>query len=165
MTITGALLPVLGLLVNIVVQVAAAKAGSSLLRSIFAGFAAGLVSVLYFSGLTARLPADILCYGAFGYCYFHFVNLGETARRIRLVRELYENPGGLSEAELLQRYNSREILAARMSRLLGNGQIISRAGRYFTGKPAVLFMAKTVTLLKFIIIGKKSEFDAFFSGP
>lgn len=160
MNIVSALLPVFGLLLNAAVQVAACRAGGSLLRSVFAGFAAGLVPVIYFSGLTARLPADILCYGAFGYCYFHFINLGETARRIRLVREIYESPGGLSEAGILQRYNSREILAARMARLLGSGQIILRGGRYFTGKPAVLLMAKTITLLKLLIIGKKSEFDA-----
>lgn len=160
MTIMSALLPVFGLSVNAAVQVAISRAGVPLLRSIFTGFAAGLVPLFYFSGLTARLPADLLCYGAFGYCYFHFINLGETARRIRLVRELYESPGGLSEAELLQRYNSREILAVRMARLLGSGQLVSRGGRYFTGKPAVLLMAKTITFLKLVIIGKKSEFDA-----
>ena len=26
-----------------------------------------------------------------GYCYFHFVNLGETARRVRIVRELWQS--------------------------------------------------------------------------
>ncbi len=160
MTILSALLPIFGLLVNVLVQVAVSRGGSSLLRSVFAGFAAGLVPVFYLSGFTSRLPADILCYGSFGYCYFHFINLGETARRIRLVRELYESPAGLSETELLQRYNSREILAARMARLLGSGQLVSRGGRYFTGKPAVLLMARTIMLLKLVIIGKKSEFDA-----
>ena len=146
MTIMSALLPVCGLLINAAVQVAACRASGSLLRSVFAGFA-------------ARLPADILCYGAFGYCYFHFINLGETARRIRLVRELYESPDGLSEADLLRRYNSREILAARMSRLLANGQIISRGGRYFTGKPIVLLIARLMALMKLLVTGKKSEFD------
>jgi hypothetical protein len=160
MTIMIALLPVFALLLNSAVQIAASRAGGSLLRSVFAGFIAGLAPVLYFSGLTARLPADILCYGAFGYCYFHFINLGETARRIRLVRELYESPDGLSETEILHRYNSREILSARMARLLGSGQLLLRDGRYFTGKPAVLLMAKTITFLKLLIIGKKSEFDA-----
>jgi len=159
MSIISALLPVLGLLVNVSVQIVVSRAGGSLLRSVFAGFAAGLAPVVYFSGLTARLPADILCYGALGYCYFHFINLGETARRIRLVRELYTSPEGLSETEILRRYNSRDILTARMARLLGNGQLILRDGRYFTGKPAVLLMAKTITSLKLLIIGKKSEFE------
>ncbi|OGS08967.1 MAG: hypothetical protein A2270_04685 [Elusimicrobia bacterium RIFOXYA12_FULL_51_18] len=159
MTIMGALLPVFGLLINVFVQVALSRAFSSLLRSIFAGFAAGLVPVICFSGFTARLPGDILCYGAFGYCYFHFLNLGETARRIRLVRELYERLEGLSEPEILRRYNSREILAVRMARLLKNGQILSHGGRYFTGKSAVLLMARMVTLAKIMVIGKKSEFD------
>ena len=38
--------------------------------------------------------------------------------------------------------------------------MILRGGRYFTGKPAVLLMARTITLLKLAVIGKKSEFDA-----
>jgi hypothetical protein len=158
MTTLSALLPVFGLLINVLVQVAVLRARGSLLRSVLAGFAAGLVPVVYFSGLTARLPADILCYGAFGYCYFHFINLGETARRIRLVREIYASSEGLSEAEILQLYNSREILAVRMARLLSSGQIVLRDGRYFTGRPAILLMAKAIAFLKLLIIGKKSEF-------
>ena len=160
MSVVSSLLPVFGLLVNVAVQVAISRAGWSLLRSVFAGFAAGLVPVFYFYGLADRLPGDVLCYGAFGYCYFHFLNLGETARRVRLVRELYECPEGLSETEILQRYNSKEILTVRMARLVKNGQIISRDGRYFTGKPAVLLMARTITLLKLIVTGKKSEFGS-----
>ena len=159
MTIFRALLPVAGLLVNVVVQVALSRAGLPLLRSVFAGFAAGFAAVLLVSGMSVLLPGDILSYGAFGYCYFHFLTLGETARRIRLVRELYEKPEGLSEEELLARYNSRDILAVRMERLLGNGQIVLRGGRYFTGRPAMLLMARLITFLKVVVIGKKSEFD------
>jgi hypothetical protein len=159
MTILRALLPLAGLLINAAVQIAVCRAGGSLLRSIFAGFTAGFVLVAYFSGIAPILTGDILCYGAFGYCYFHFLNLGETARRIRLIRELNESPDGLTEAEFLAKYNCREILVVRMERLLVNGQIVSRNGRYFTGKPALLVMARMITLLKLSVLGRKSEFE------
>jgi hypothetical protein len=159
MTIFRALLPVYGLLLNVLVQLIAVRSGFSLLRSIFTGFAAGLLYVLWGSRVPVSSPGDILSYGALGYCYFHFLNLGETARRIRLLRELYEHPGGLSEAELLARYDSRGILAARMERLLSSGQLLLRGGRYYTGSPAVLLIARMTTRLKLIVTGRKSEFD------
>jgi hypothetical protein len=159
MTVCRALLPVAGLLLNVAVQIVFVRAGLPLLRSVFAGFAVGLAAVLWRSGISVPSAGDILAYGCFGYCYFHFLNLGETARRVRLARELYESPEGLSEAELLARYSSREILAARMERLSGNGQLVSRGGRYFTGRPAMLLIARLITFLKLIVIGKKSEFD------
>ena len=33
-----------------------------------------------------------IIYAALSYCYFNFVNLGETARRIRILRELNDAP-------------------------------------------------------------------------
>ncbi|HOW90205.1 MAG TPA: hypothetical protein PL037_07970 [Elusimicrobiales bacterium] len=160
MTVSRALLPVWGLIANVVLQVAAARAGMPLLRSVFAGFAAGSVPVIWVSGLSPALPGDMLAYGCFGYCYFHFLNLGETARRIRLVRELFLSRGGLSEEGLLARYGSAEILSARIKRLTDNGQLVFRGGRYFIGRPAVLVMARIMTAMKLAVIGRKSEFDA-----
>src|SRR6056300_1407260 len=114
MSVCRAFLPVWGLLLNAAVQVLYARAGFPFLRSIIAGFAVGLAAVLAVSGVSAPLAGDVLSYVCLGYCYFHFLNLGETARRIRLLRELYESPGGLSEAELLACYSGGDILSARM---------------------------------------------------
>jgi hypothetical protein len=103
--------------------------------------------------------ANIITYGALGYGYFHFVNLGETARRIRLLRELYDSEGGLSISDLLARYNSREVLNRRMDRLTVTRQVFRRNGRLYIGKRTVLYMAKILVLMKMLFIGKKSEFD------
>ena len=99
-----------------------------------------------------------MTYAALGYCYFHFINLGETARRVRLMRELAEaGPAGLGKEELLSRYNARTMVEARFRRLLDNSQVVERNGRYYVGKPAVLWMARLVLLLKKLLLGRAGE--------
>ncbi|NIP99144.1 MAG: hypothetical protein GWM98_01035, partial [Nitrospinaceae bacterium] len=91
-----------------------------------------------------NLATNLLIFAALGYCYFHFVNLGETARRIRIVRELEESPDGLTLPQLLERYNARMILRVRVRRLVDNGQLILREGRYFIGNPTLLLISRTI---------------------
>jgi hypothetical protein len=168
-------IPVFGLLVNIYFQIAGVrcfKRGLSLLKSVFLGFIAGGISVIVFEtflfaslqmtfgDIVASLVTNLTMYAALGYGYFHFINLGETARRIRILRELYEARKGLAADEILSRYNARRIVTMRIGRLLRNGQIVERAGRYVVDKPLVLMMAKGVILLKRFLLGKTSEFDA-----
>lgn len=141
--------------------------GYGLLKSLVLGFVVGFISLLllnYFmftenlSNFASGIPPSIISYTAFGYCYFHFVNLGETARRIRILRELYESENGLTMQEILERYNAKQIIDARLSRLLNTGQIVTKGGRYFAGKPLMLIASKAIILLKLLVLGKKSEF-------
>jgi predicted transcriptional regulator len=94
-----------------------------------------------------------------GFCYLNVISLGETARRIRIIRELYNSRDGLSLEEILQRYNSQEILERRINRLMDSGQITHQNGRYYIGKQFVLIVAKLLVIMKQIVLGKKSEFD------
>ena len=57
-------------------------------------------------------------YLSFSYVYFHWNNMGETARRIRLVIELQRASQGLTRAEIVARYSHREIIDRRLGRLL-----------------------------------------------
>lgn len=98
-------------------------------------------------------------YLSLSYGYFHFLNLGETARRIRLLREISESENGLTLDEILKRYNSLEIVNKRLERLLSKSQILFRNNRYFINKKLMLTISKFIILLKFIILGKKSEFE------
>lgn len=133
-----------------------------LLNSVFTGFICGFLVLCMFSNFI-EAPASFLAYAvtyaSLGYCYFHFINLGETARRIRILRELYEAPDGLSLDGLLARYNAKEIIERRLSRLIQTRQIVLKGGRYYIGKPFVLWMARGLVALKSLLLGKKSEFD------
>lgn len=167
------LFPVIGLVINILFQVLGFRyiANIGLLKSIFLGFAVGLFSVItletygFFTmskseqDFIAIIIVNLMTYSALGYCYFHFVNLGETARRIRIMRELYDSEGGLSLGGILARYSAPDIVYKRVERLLNNGQISEKNGRYYVGSPVMLIMAKIMVAMKLIFLGKKSEFD------
>ena len=99
------------------------------------------------------LVSNLLIYALLGYCYFHFVNMGETARRIRILTELASTREGLSLREILERYSSKDIIDRRLARLVNSGQIKCENGRYYTGSAAVLTMAKFLAAAKKIIFG------------
>lgn len=165
--------PIIGLTINVLVQICGVRyiLNLTLLKSIIVGFVFGVLSVIgldfyVFSPIPASakdiisgLITNLLIYSALGYCYFHFINLGETARRIRILRELYDSQKGLSLDEILDRYNAKYIVAMRIGRLIYNGQIIEKDGRYYIGSPVMLFISRSITMLKFIVLGKRSEFD------
>lgn len=167
--------PLIGLAINAVTQVLIFRMhpGFGLLRSEYLGFAAGFLTVMALDSFCMPLVpfgnvTDIagitlltaLTYGALGYNYFHFINLGETARRIRLLRELYAAGGALTSQQLLKRYPSREIVDKRINRLLGTGQVICRDNRYFIGNRTVVHIALIMTALKKLLLGKASEYDS-----
>lgn len=158
MTLLQAASPLLGLAFNCLVQVQACRRDKRLLSSVYRGFAGGAAACALACGFGAELLPSLFSYAALGYCYFHFINLGETARRIRLVRELAEaGPSGLTKEELLSRYNSGELVEARLGRLLSNSQVVEKYGRYYLGGPALLLMARALLLLKKLILGRTSE--------
>ncbi len=161
-------------LINVAAQIGLYRAlggRGRLLKSQVAGAAAGL-AVLLLAGLAGSLPsslaaspwtwtADLLIYLAFCYVYFHWNNMGETARRVRLLRELDEAPEGLSEAELLCRYPADEILERRLTRLIDGGQIVERGGRLVLSGGLVLVSARLVAIAKWIVLGRRREPDPF----
>jgi len=161
-------MPVIGLLINVLVQICVLRLFPwiGLLKSIVVGFAAGVCGVLILElyifiaflesmpVLLSFLMVNLVIYTFLGYCYFHFLNLGETARRVRILREIDESEEGLTMDEVLEKYNAKEIVHKRLKRLLKNSQIIEKNGRYYIGNPAVLIMARVLLLLKIILFGE-----------
>ncbi|MGA9755832.1 MAG: hypothetical protein WBV23_11915 [Desulfobaccales bacterium] len=165
--------PIFGMTINVVIQILGfrIKSNLSLLHTIYLGFLSGLITMIvldlaiqahyknsfhYFVGI---FITNIIIYGSLGYCYFNFNNLGETARRIRLLREIYDSEDGLTPLELNKLYSGKEVIAHRMARLLNNKQVILINDKYLIGNPTVLCIANIIIFLKFMVIGKKSEFD------
>lgn len=163
-----ALVPLISLAVNVLSQVIIARyiPGWGLLNSLFSGFVSGAVFLCalecyLFSALPKSAGDSIsvfignfIAYSSLGYCYFHFVNLGETARRIRIIRELYASRSGLSMREITGRYGAGEIIARRMSRLLKNGQIVLKDGAYRIGRKDMLIVSRIIFAMKMILSGK-----------
>ena len=165
--------PVFGLAVNVLVQLISFRfiLKSGLLKTVFLGFFAGLFFVLMiesyiflatsapFNDFFMKLIANFIAYASLGYCYFHFINLGETARRIRILREIYDSKDGLSMEDILQRYNAKEIVEKRIGRLLNNGQVLFKNGKYYIGNPTLLMMSRIIVAMKLMLLGKRSEFE------
>jgi len=133
-----------------------------LLRSVYLGFAGGFAALCFFE-ISARasgwnIAADAVIYCALAYCHFHFVNMGETARRIRILRELDENRGGLSREEILDRYNAVQIVSARLGRLERSGQIKLKDGRYVSSAGTMTGMAALLDFMKVLLLRRKREF-------
>lgn len=142
---------------------------AGLLKSLVYGFFLGFGTVITIEGfyfitvchqiseIIVNLFLNVTSFGALSYCYFHFINLGETARRIRIIRELLESPDGLYLSELYERYNSSDIIDIRIQRMLSNKQIVQRDGRYHVGKPILLIIAKFIVIMKIILLRTRSE--------
>jgi len=107
----------------------------------------------------AQLSLSTVTYVALGYCYFHFINLGETARRVRIAIELLESEIGLSMDELIKRYSASDIINYRLQRMISNNQIVYRDDRYYIAKPIMLYLAKAIVIMKLIFLNKRSEFS------
>lgn len=105
------------------------------------------------------IAADVLVYALFCYVYFHWNNMGETARRIRMLRELAAAPEGLSVEDMVRRYSAREILERRLERLSAAGQIRESEGRLVLTSSAVLLSARLMGLAKQIVFGARREAD------
>lgn len=168
-----AFIPIFGLALNVLVQVATFRLfpNIGLLRSEFLGYFFGLFGVLFFDFFTFFIKSvsfkelvfiqiiHMIVYFCFGHFYFNVINLTETARRIRILRELYEASDGLTIEELLERYNAKEIIDNRINRLMHNRQILLKDGKYYIGNPFMFLLSKGIVLFKLILLGKKSEFE------
>ena len=163
-------IPVLSICFNIITQIFCYKyvIKKALLRSEYLGFVCGFgifvtgELIVYQGQLREWLLlscVNLIIYACFSYGYFTFINLGETARRIRLLRELYDAPEGLAKEQILMRYNAQEVVNIRLVRLLNNKQINLHNEKYYSGNPVMLMISKAVIFIKQLVLGKSSEFD------
>jgi hypothetical protein len=84
-----------------------------------------------------------LTYVSIAYSYFHLFNMSETARRIRLLRELLRQ-GPLGSEQLLSLYRGEEIMSRRIERLLESSQLTEQSGRYLVRSRLLLRAARMV---------------------
>ena len=155
--------PFLGLAINAAVQTAGVRIvpDLALLKWMQVGFLAGLAAVGTWEAMLlswtvpetggtsiAIAVSDAVLYAVLSYCYFHFVNLGGTARRVRIMREIHLSDGGLTLTQTLARYNAQEIVEKRLDRLLNNGQVDEIDGRIHARKSALLAVVRLMSLLQ-----------------
>lgn len=165
--------PFAALVVNMLSQILLLRrsAGSHYMRSMLAGFSSGAIALCIAEIFIAPHPPNLLdcmaefavralSYGGLSYCYFHFVNLGQSSIRVRIYSDLVDNPLGLEIETLNQEYNESTLVTSRLQRLTSSGDIIERDGVYFVGKHRLVIVARILFFAKQLILGKKSEFNS-----
>ncbi len=168
------LIPLIAFLINVATQILGIRyiPGIGLLRTIFLGMLVGMVCLILAEayilycyeedtiGLISITIANIIIYTALSYCYFHFINLGETSRRIRIILEIYNSKDhALTMEEILERYNAEEVVRKRLDRLLSNRQIVERDGRLYIHSRLMLLISRIMVAMKVLLLGRRSEFD------
>ena len=95
---------------------------------------------------------SLLVFNGPAYAYFHFFNMSETARRIRIILEIRQD-GPVAVQDLLKRYSPRDMLSVRLQRLEQGGQIRQDAeGRYRLRGKFLLNVAKSFRLARKILV-------------
>jgi hypothetical protein len=84
-----------------------------------------------------------LVYACVAYSYFHLFNMSETARRIRLIREI-DRHGSLTEADVRRAYSDDEVVDTRLARMKAMGHLVENGGRYFAGSRTLLLAARAL---------------------
>jgi hypothetical protein len=132
------------------------------LVAIGAGLAGAFPTGLLIATLATLPPSALLrmpvaatyvavVYTCVAYAYFHLFNMSETARRIRILRELHA-AGSLTAAEISRLYSGAAVLEARFDRLFATGQLEARAGR-FVRAGRLLYVAACLVRMWRLVLG------------
>ena len=166
------LAPVLAMMLNVLTHVVVSRLnrGRNQIKYMFYGFLSGLTGIFFlvFAVLPAAgngpdlagcVSADLISYASLAYGYFHFVNINMASLRIRVLQEIIDAPDGLSEKDVLSRYNSKHIIDTRVKRLIGSGQLTEKDGYYYPGKNRTFLMLFWLfEILKHIVLGHGNRF-------
>ena len=161
--------PVLGLASYCIAQIFVARLAPSRspYHSLALGFVCGLLVVMAISGWgvgamaislsdgTGYLLLNALTYLALAFGYFNFVNLTVASLRIRLLEEIRASGGAVSTKTLTGAYNSREVVAIRLRRLVEGGHLVEKDGRLHRGRLPFLIVARIFDGLRWFIFGRR----------
>lgn len=97
--------------------------------------------ICFWEGASLNLIAFVaLNTVALCHVYFHFFNMGETARRIRMLILLKKK-----QNLLLEDYHPKELVRIRLNRLVALNQLEIKDGHYGTKPTLLRFAARVIT--------------------
>jgi hypothetical protein len=163
--------PALGLAAYCLTQILVSRLapGRSPYHSLKFGFMGGLMVAMVVSGWgvsrmtispqdrTGYMVLNLLAYLALAFGYFNFVNLTVASLRIRLLEEIREAGGALPADALKAAYNSQEVVALRLQRLVQGGHLVEKNGRLHSGRLPFLIVARIFDGLHWCIFGRRGR--------
>lgn len=94
---------------------------------------------------------SVITYSGFGYFYFHLFNTSETARRIKMIYQIYTSES-LNERDISTLYNTTEIVKLRLKRLTETHQLNYENG-YYSVKGRLLYVGALIVALWQHVLG------------
>jgi hypothetical protein len=94
-----------------------------------------------------------LVFNGVAYAYFHFFNMSETARRIRMLLQIrHAGADGLRVQDLERAYSPRDMIEARLDRLVKMRQLaLGPDGRYRIAGRLLLRAGKAMSLWRRLV--------------
>ncbi|MHB1141720.1 MAG: hypothetical protein ACYC1T_08185 [Sulfuricaulis sp.] len=95
-----------------------------------------------------------LVFNGIAYAYFHFFNMSETARRIRMLLQIRRaGPAGLRVQELERQYSPKDMISARLDRLARMNQLLlTPDGRYRVAGNTLLWAGRIMGLWRRLVL-------------
>jgi hypothetical protein len=96
---------------------------------------------------------SLILFNSYSYSYFHFFNLSETGRRIKILQLIEENNGCTNGPGC--NYSPEEMVELRLKRLTQMSQIQANCKeQYVVVGKTLLFVGKILRITSFLIVGK-----------
>lgn len=162
------LAPFAGFLADVIVQVVLSQVPhrTAHLRTQFLSFGVGLlVTAIVLTNLLFRYPftvqdrvghliLHVMIYACAGFCFFNVISANVSSLRVRILKEyLQHDPMPLSATAIYQRYPARQIVEARLARLVCGRQIYLSGDRYFVRRRGVLLISRFFLALRGLLLG------------
>lgn len=165
--------PIVATIVNVVAQIILfrARRGTQYFGSIIQAFLLGALTLLvaetFFvvssesvgDRLFLAVAVNLPIYLGLSYCFYNFVQLGQTSIRLRMYSEIGMRPEGVMISDIEREYDERGLTQVRLHRLLESGDVIERDGNYSIGRKRLWHIARVIFAAKHFLLRKKSEFD------
>ena len=133
-----------------------------LVRLVLAFNLAVLAGTWFIARHEARDAAQTMCmlvfaflvFNGIAYAYFHFFNMSETARRIRMLLQIRRaGPSGLDVQELERQYSQKDMIEARLDRLMRMNQLLlTPDGRYRIAGSTLLWAGRIMGLWRRLVL-------------
>ena len=100
------------------------------------------------------LAFGFLVFNGIAYAYFHFFNMSETARRIRMLLQIRgAGPAGLRVQELERQYSQKDMIEARLDRLVHMHQLsLAPDGCYRVARNTLLCAGRIMALWRCLVL-------------
>ncbi len=101
---------------------------------------------------------SVIIYSCLGYTYFHFYNMSETSRRIRLLYEV-KRAGHLEQRSIKELYNADDIIRLRLSRLVELKQLVREDDGCYRIVNRILYYSAIVVFGFQKLLGFRNKFN------